>query len=86
MTTLTDRLDAVCIKLGITNKEGIERAIESFVRNNEECERLENGCGAEHECSFCDAKFKCYYFCGQSMYRECKLCNIKRAKGELIPR
>ena len=80
MTTLTDRLDAVCIKLGITNQKGIEKAIEMFVRSFELCEKLEQGCGEEHKCDMCEEKFNCWNFCGQTMYRECFVCHCKRSE------
>lgn len=75
---LDDRLDAVAIKMGITKDELITTAVKNFIENHEYNEKLEDGCGEEHQCSFCTEVFKCYYFCGQSMYRECRKCLVKR--------
>lgn len=80
MATLQERFDAVCMSLGLSNKEATIKAIEEFVERTEFLNKVMEGCGEEHLCTICNTKFNCYYFCGQSMGFECKLCSMKRVE------
>ena len=83
LATLTERLDAVCMGLGITNKEGIQLAIERFVETEEYNKKIMEGCGGKHSCCICSKDFECWNFCGQTFHHECKVCHFSKNVRDL---
>lgn len=81
MATLAERFDAVCMQLGMSNKDATIKAITEFVERIEFENKLNEGCGQEHICVGCGNPFDCWSFCGQTFFHECKLCfhtNVNR--------